>query len=87
MSYKHSQKLIATFSHVIFEIKIDHVLIVTLFVCGDRSALNSGTNMTIARQQFGKHCLKAGIVEPERKPTTNQRLAKHTIPLQRIDTE
>jgi hypothetical protein len=32
--------------------------------------------MTIARQRFDKHCLKAGIVEPERTSFASQRLAK-----------
>jgi hypothetical protein len=42
-------------------------------------------NMTIARQRFDKHRLKPGIVEEERKSVASQRLAKHTLPLQRVD--
>jgi hypothetical protein len=45
------------------------------------------TNMTIVKQRLGKHRLKAGIVEPERKFIASQRLAKHMFPLQQIDTE
>jgi hypothetical protein len=33
---------------------------------------NIMTNITIARQRFGKHRLKAGIVEPERTSIAEQ---------------
>jgi hypothetical protein len=35
------------------------------------------TNMTIARQRFGKHRLKPAIVEPERTSIAEQRLGTH----------
>jgi hypothetical protein len=48
---------------------------------------NIVTNMTIAKQRFGKHRPKARIVEQERKSVASQRLAKHAFSLQQIDTK
>jgi hypothetical protein len=35
--------------------------------------------MTVARQRFGEHRLKAGIVEPERTSICEQRLGNHVL--------
>jgi hypothetical protein len=35
------------------------------------------TNITVARQRFGKHRLKAGRVEPERMSVAEQRLGNY----------
>jgi hypothetical protein len=37
------------------------------------------TNMTISRQRFDKHRLKAGIVEPESTSIAGQRFGKHIL--------
>jgi hypothetical protein len=52
-----------------------------------RKTENIVTNMTNARQRFGKHRVKAGIVEPERNSIASQLLAQRTFPLQRRDME
>jgi hypothetical protein len=41
------------------------------------------TNMTVDRQRFGKHHLKAGIMEPERRPLLSNG-SVITFPLQRM---
>jgi hypothetical protein len=46
---------------------------------------NSVTEWSIARQRFGKHLLKTGIVEPERMSVAEQRLGSH-LPAERIAT-
>jgi hypothetical protein len=47
---------------------------------------NIVTNMTIARQLFGKHCLKAGTVETERTAIASQRFGKHGFGNDRLTT-
>jgi hypothetical protein len=37
------------------------------------------TNMTTAMQRFGKHSLKAGIVDPESTSIARQNFSKHIL--------